>query len=407
MGARLVDEVMGLDTADWLTPEAKNLIEAARALAPQLAERATQAERDGLVPRQSILDIQAAGLFKALQPKRWGGFEMDPRVFYSVQMALAEGCMASAWVYGVVGVHNWQLPLFPEAAQQDVWANDANTLIASTYMPVGKAEKVDGGYRFSGHWSWSSGVEHCEWIFLGGLLPKKDGSGALEHCTFLLPKADFKIVHNFDVLGLRATASHDVVVENAFVPEHRTQRTNDYTNEGCPGRALNTGWLYRIPFIQVFQRAVSTACIGALDGAVAQFRQRSATHIGKHGSKSAEDVNAQQAVTEAMMTTDELKLVLYRNYAQVAGYARRGERMPVEERLLHRAQSAAVPKRCAEHVNDLMRACAASGVFKSNPLERVFRDLHVARGHIANNTDAYARAHGGVMLGLPNTDPFV
>ncbi|MFN9451058.1 MAG: acyl-CoA dehydrogenase family protein [Rubrivivax sp.] len=398
---------MGISNEDWLTPQAQALIGRARALAPVLAERAAQAERDGLIPRQTVQDMIDAGFFKVLQPQRWGGFEMDPRVFYSVQMALAEGCMATAWVYGVVGVHNWQLPLFPEQAQQDVWGERPATLIASTYMPTGKAEPVDGGYRFSGRWSWSSGVEHCEWIFLGGLLPRKDGSGALEHCTFLLPKSDYRVVHNFDVLGLRATASHDIVVDGAFVPEHRTQRTNDHSDAGCPGRATNPGWLYRIPFTQVFQRAVSTACLGALDGAVGLFRARAASHVGKHGSKQAEDVTAQLAVSEAMMATDQLKLVLMRNYARIVHCAKTGERMPVEERLMQRAQSAAVPKLCAERVNELMRTCAASGVYKSNPLERIFRDLHVARGHIANNTDAFARAHGAVMLGLPNTDPFV
>jgi len=407
MGAPAEIISMGISNEDWLTPEAQALIGRARALAPVLAERAAQAERDGLIPRQTIQDMIDAGFFKVLQPRRWGGFEMDPRVFYSVQMALAEGCMATAWVYGVVGVHNWQLPLFPEQAQQDVWGERPATLIASTYMPTGKAEPVDGGYRFSGRWSWSSGVEHCEWIFLGGLLPRKDGSGALEHCTFLLPKSDYRVVHNFDVLGLRATASHDIVVDGAFVPEHRTQRTNDHSDAGCPGRATNPGWLYRIPFTQVFQRAVSTACLGALDGAVGLFRARAASHVGKHGSKQAEDVTAQLAVSEAMMATDQLKLVLMRNYARIVHCAKTGERMPVEERLMQRAQSAAVPKLCAERVNELMRTCAASGVYKSNPLERIFRDLHVARGHIANNTDAFARAHGAVMLGLPNTDPFV
>ena len=392
---------------NYLTPEALELIERARAMAPRLAERARAAEDAGLVPRQTIDEMQEAGFFKVLQPKRWGGYEMDPRVFYAVQMALAEGCMATAWIYGVVGVHNWQIPLFPEQAQQDVWGTDPTTLTASTYMPVGKAEPVEGGYNFSGRWSWSSGSQHCEWILLGGLLPKKDGSGALEHCTFLLPKKDFEIVDNFDVLGLRATGSHDIQVTNAFVPTHRTHRTNDHSDEGCLGRATNPGWLYRIPFTQVFQRAVSTACIGATDGAINNFRNRAASFVGKHGAKTAEDVNAQLAVSEAMMTTDQLKLVLERNFQRIVDCAKSGERMPVEERLMQRAQAAQVPKLCAEAVNEIMRACAAGGVFKSNPIERTFRDLHVARGHIANNTDTYARSHGAVMLGLPNADAFV
>lgn len=392
---------------DYLTPEALELIARARAMAPRLAERARAAEDAGLVPRITIDEMQEAGFFKVLQPKRWGGYEMDPRVFYEVQMALAEGCMATAWIYGVVGVHNWQIPLFPEQAQIDVWGKDPSTLTASTYMPTGKAEPVEGGYRFSGRWSWSSGSQHCEWILLGGLLPKKDGSGALEHCTFLLPKADFEIVNNFDVLGLRATGSHDIEVTNAFVPTHRTHRTNDHSDEGCLGRAVNPGWLYRIPFTQVFQRAVSTACLGATDGAINSFRNRAASFVGKHGAKTAEDVNAQLAVSEAMMTTDQLKLVLHRNFQRIVDCAKSGERMPVEERLMQRAQAAQVPKLCAEAVNEIMRACAAGGVFKTNPIERTFRDLHVARGHIANNTDTYARSHGAVMLGLPNADAFV
>lgn len=392
---------------DYITPEALELISRARAMAPRLAERARAAEDAGLVPRITIDEMQEAGFFKVLQPKRWGGYEMDPRVFYEVQMALAEGCMATAWIYGVVGVHNWQIPLFPEQAQIDVWGTDPTTLTASTYMPTGKAEPVDGGYRFSGRWSWSSGSQHCEWILLGGLLPKKDGSGALEHCTFLLPKADFEIVNNFDVLGLRATGSHDIQVTDAFVPTHRTHRTNDHSDEGCLGRAVNPGWLYRIPFTQVFQRAVSTACLGATDGAINNFRARAASFVGKHGAKTAEDVNAQLAVSEAMMTTDQLKLVLHRNFQRIVDCAKSGERMPVEERLMQRAQAAQVPKLCAEVVNEIMRACAAGGVFKTNPIERTFRDLHVARGHIANNTDTYARSHGAVMLGLPNADAFV
>ena len=398
---------MMMQNDDYLTPEAQKLIASARAMIPVLAERAPQAEKQGFVSQETVNEMEAAGLFRVLQPKRWGGHEMDPRVFYSIQLAIAEGCMSTAWMYGVLGVHYWQLGLFPNAAQQDVWGKNPATRIASTYMPTGKAEPVEGGYRFSGRWSFSSGNEHCEWILLGGLLPKKDGSGAIEHCTFLLPKADYKVIPNWDVIGLRATGSHDILVEDAFVPTHHTQRTNDHSDAGCPGRAENTGWLYRIPFTQVFQRAVSTACIGATDGAIASFRQRAASHIGKHGTKTAEDVNAQFAVSEAMIATDQLKLVLFRNFARIVHCAKTNEKMPVEERLMQRAQASQVPKLCTQRVDEMLRACGASGAHKSNPVERIYRDLLTSRGHIANNADAYARAHGGVMLGLPNMDPFV
>lgn len=102
---------------DYMTPEAIELVARARALAPKLAERAREAERQGKVPLETVQEMEEAGLFRVLQPKRWGGYELDPRVFYRVQMALAEGCMSTAWIYGVIGVHNWQLPLFPDQAQ--------------------------------------------------------------------------------------------------------------------------------------------------------------------------------------------------------------------------------------------------------------------------------------------------
>ena len=134
--------------------------------------------------------------------------------------------MSTAWVYGVVGVHNWQLALFDERAQQDV-GDDPATLIASTYMPVGRVTPVDGGFRLSGHWKFSSGSELCEWVFLGALVPPAVAGQPPEYRTFLLPKADYRIQQDWDVLGLRATGSHDIVVDDVFVPAYRTHKAID------------------------------------------------------------------------------------------------------------------------------------------------------------------------------------
>src|SRR5271168_2046370 len=87
----------------------KSLVQRARELVPVLAERAPRAERERCVPAETIADLQRAGLFRILQAKRYGGYELDPQVFYEVQMTLAEGCMSTGWVFGVLGVHNWQM----------------------------------------------------------------------------------------------------------------------------------------------------------------------------------------------------------------------------------------------------------------------------------------------------------
>jgi 3-hydroxy-9,10-secoandrosta-1,3,5(10)-triene-9,17-dione monooxygenase len=287
------------------------------------------------VPEESVAELQAAGLLRALQPRAFGGYEVDPRTFFEIQTILAEGCMSTAWIYGVMGVHPWQLARYPIEAQREVWADDHSTLICSTYMPAAKVTVVEGGYRISGRWGFSSGSEHCQWAFLGGILPP-DGDLAAEHGTFLLPRRDYQIERNWEVLGLRGTGSHDIVVEDVFVPTHRVQRTNNWTIEATPGRLVNTNPIYAIPFAQVFSRAVSTSAIGALQGAINEFRDSAAKHIGKHGARTADDPVAQTAVAEAMITVDGLRLVLERNYEHLMSLARAGEYPDTETRLLYR-----------------------------------------------------------------------
>lgn len=382
------------------------LIERARRMVPALKQRTAQADRDGKVPDETIAEIQEAGLLRALQPRAFGGYEVDPRTFFEIQMILGEGCMSTAWIYGVMGVHPWQLARYPVEAQRDVWGSDHSALISSTYMPSAKVTVVEGGYRISGRWGFSSGSEHCQWVFLGGILPA-DGDLAAEHGTFLLPRSDYQIQHNWDVLGLRGTGSHDIVVEDAFVPAHRVQRTNNCDIEATPGRLVNTNPIYAIPFAQVFSRAVSTSAIGALQGAINEFRANAAQHIGKHGARTADDPVAQSTVAEATITIDGLKLVLERNYDHLMTLARAGEFPDVETRLLYRYQSSYVTNICADKVSELLRCMAASGLYNTNPVARLFRDLHQARGHIANNYMAYGRSLGAVQLGLPNPDPYV
>ncbi|MBW3505568.1 acyl-CoA dehydrogenase family protein [Pseudomonas sp. NKUCC02_KPG] len=388
------------------TQDERDLLERARRLVPALKARTAQADKDLKVPQESVADLQSAGLLRALQPRAFGGYEVDPRTFFEIQTILAEGCMSTAWIYGVMGVHPWQLARYPIEAQREVWADDHNTLICSTYMPAAKVTVVEGGYRISGRWGFSSGSEHCQWVLLGGILPP-DGELAAEHGTFLLPKRDYLIERNWDVLGLRGTGSHDIVVEDVFVPAHRVQRTNNWTLEATPGRLVNTNPIYAIPFAQVFSRAVSTSAIGALQGAINEFRDNAAKHIGKHGARTADDPVAQTAVAEAIITIDSLRLVLERNYEHLMSLARAGEYPDTETRLLYRYQSAYVTNICAERVDDLLRSMAASGLYNTNPVARLFRDLHQARGHIANNYMAYGRSFGAVMLGLPNPDPYV
>lgn len=384
------------------------LVRRAREMVPNLIERAAQADRDGKVPVETVEEMKQAGFFRILQPKRYGGFEMSPEVFYDVQMTLAEGCVSTAWILGVLGVHPWQLALFDVRAQEDVWGKDSSTLVASTYMPVGKVTRVEGGFRLSGRWSFSSGCDHCEWIFLGGMVPSEEENGDPHYRTFLLPKKDYEIVRNWDVIGLRATGSHDIVVNDVFVPEYRTHKTRDDSRSARPGLAVNTAPLYTLPFAQVFVRAVSSSCIGGLQGALNAFRKSAAIQVSRNFlGATANDPTAQLVAAEAAVAVDQLKLTLFRNFATMMECAEKGESAPIDDRLLYRFQSSQVPDICAHHVSRLLKSCGGSGIYLKHPLTRYFLDIHAGRAHVANYADPVGRNLGGVLCGLENKDSTV
>ncbi len=387
-----------------VTPEI--LVQRARDMIPRLKERARQTETDRKVPDQTVAEMKEAGLFRVLQAKQYGGYEMDPQVFYNVCMTLAEGCMSTAWIYGVIGVHNWQLALFDPKASEEVWGKDTGVLVASTYMPKGQVKPVEGGFRFSGRWGFSSGIDHCDWVLLGGLI-FAEGQPP-EYRTFLLPKSDYEIVDTWHVMGLKGTGSKDIVVKDVFVPEYRTHKATDGFMGTNPGRNTFTSDLYKLPFGQIFVRAVSSAAIGGLQGALDTFLDFAKVRVGDMGNKTSEQAPAQLAASEAALAIDEMKLVLNRNFDVLMAKIRAGQPLDdIQQRLHFRHQASQVVERCAKHAYQLFSACGGRGIFVDFPLHRYMFDIMAARGHYANNPEQFGRNHGGFLLGRENTDYFI
>jgi 3-hydroxy-9,10-secoandrosta-1,3,5(10)-triene-9,17-dione monooxygenase len=391
-------------TASLVTPEV--LVQRAREMVPVLKQRAKQCEQDRCVPKETVAEMQAAGFFEILKPKLYGGYEMDPQVFYDVCMTLAEGCMSTAWIYGVIGVHNWQIALFDPKAAADIWGKDKSVLIASTYMPKGQVKPVDGGFKFSGRWAFSSGIDHCDWVFLGGLI-FNEGQPP-EYRTFLLPRSDFEVIDTWHVMGLKGTGSKDIVVKDAFVPEYRTHKAADGFMGTNPGRDTFTSDLYKLPFGQIFVRAVSSAAIGGLQGALDTFLDFAKVRVGDMGNKTADQAPAQLAASETAVAIDEMKLVLNRNFDVLMAKIR--NRQPLDDipqRLHFRHQAAQVVDRCARQAYQLFSVCGGRGIFTDFPLYRYMFDIYAARGHYANNPEQFGRNYGSVLLGKDNTDFFI
>lgn len=386
----------------------EQLYRAARDMQPNLRARVKETARLGHLPDATIAEMQAAGFFRIMQTARYGGFEMDPAVFFKVQMTLAEACMSTAWVLGVVAIHNWQLSLFDDRAQRDVWGEDSSTLISSSYMPVGKVEHVEGGYQLSGHWGFSSGSRHCDWAFLGAVVPPKNPGDTPDYRTFLVPKGDYEIAENWNVSGLEGTGSHDIVVKNAFVPEYRTHRSIHGFECNSPGNAVNDHYIFRLPFGQIFVRAVSSSSIGCLKGVVDSYIAVNKDRVGLNdGNKIATDPDAQMALAEAVAAIDECQTIMFRNFDAMVDVAKAGETLAIEERIKMRFDAALVARKCTEAINRMFISCGAQGIFRDHPLNRAWLDINAGRTHVANNPFKFGRNLGGNMMGGENSDFFL
>jgi len=390
-----------------IIPEPATLVARAKALIPALKARAAQAEADRKVPDQTIADFKEAGFFDILKPRRWGGFEMEPQVFYEVQMAIAEGCMSSAWVLGVVGVHPLQLGLFPLQAQIDVWGEDASVLVSSSYQPVGKVEKADGGFYLTGQWSFSSGCQHCDWVFVGALVFGAEGTPP-EYRTFLVPSSDYTIVDTWNTFGLKATGSHDIKIERAFVPEHRTHKAMDGYLCRNPGQEVNDGDIFKLPWAAVFTRAVSTASIGAVESVLASFLEIAKSRVSTNtGLATKGDPFALSAAANAAAEIASMKATLFKIFDDMMATVVKGKDVPVDERVFVKYQASRVARRCADIVDELLLLSGARGIFTDNEIVRPWLDLKAGRAHIANNSNLAGLTLGGSFLGAPVMDTFL
>jgi 3-hydroxy-9,10-secoandrosta-1,3,5(10)-triene-9,17-dione monooxygenase len=378
------------------------VIEGVRELLPVLRDRAQEAEDGRAVPAESIKALEGTGFFRLLQPASFGGFEADPMTFYSAVRLVASACGSTGWVSSVLGVHPWHLGLFTPQAQHEVWGTDQSTRISSSYAPTGKAVATDGGHQVSGRWSFSSGCDHASWVFLGQIVTDADNRPT-DFRTFLLPRSDYAIDDVWDTVGLRGTGSNDIIVDNVFVPEHRSLSFMDVSKLVVPGQELNTGPLYKLPYGSVFSYGITTPIIGMATGAyeahVTYLRER--VRVAYAGQKAAQDPFAQVRVAEAAAEIDGAWLALERDMTELMGYARAGEQIPVDVRLRVRRDQVRGTAQSIRAIDRLFENSGGRALKAGTPIQRFWRDAHAGRVHAINDPERALSMYGGGEFGLP------
>ncbi len=369
----------------------------AAAISPTLAAHARECDAARKLTAESMAAVVNAGLFRIPQPRRVGGYELTLRTLADAVTCLSEVCPSSGWVLMVMGAHHWCMGSFPEAAQDEVFGDGSDGLVAGTLSSQGTASVVDGGYRVEGQWQFCSGVDHAHWVILG--CADAATHGPLVHVV--VPRAELEVDDTWHVMGLQGTGSKDVVAHNLFVPTHRTIDTRTLFRGASPHAANHATNLYRLSAEAMLSVSVSTAVLGSAKFALRHFIEHTKERrVILTGARKAEHGPTQVRLAEAAAEIHCADLLIHDILAEFERLMASGERFDNNHRVRAKWQAAYAAELCRRAVARMFSGSGAHAVYTPSALQAAFRNVNVGAQHASIDFDNSAELYARVRLGL-------
>jgi alkylation response protein AidB-like acyl-CoA dehydrogenase len=363
----------------------------------RLAERAQEAERLRRLPAATVDDFIASGFADLLKPARFGGRQAEFPAILDPVRRMAHGCASSAWTIGFYALHNWMLALFGEQAQEEAYS--ARPFLAPAPLaPTGRGLPSGDGIRLSGRWSWATGVMHGNWIMVGALCGPDD---AIYPALALLPIEDVRIEDVWHTDGMRATGSNDVVITDAYVPQHRLVNVVDIYSGTAPGAGLHDADTYRWPMVPALSLLAAMPALGSAERVAEIYAQRLGERILAYEGVTQKDKPIAQArLGEARVRLRALRALLADTVGAIETVVASGESVARPARAEARLAAAHIVHESRSVITDLLEASGASAHFVDNPLQRIKRDVDVLAGHVVFDYDTSRELAGALTLGM-------
>jgi 3-hydroxy-9,10-secoandrosta-1,3,5(10)-triene-9,17-dione monooxygenase len=379
------------------------LLQQAEAIRPILERNAEQTDALRRLPDENVRALVESGLCRLMVPRRFGGHQTSIRTYVEVTAEIGRGCGSTAWVSSLINVCAWLTGLFPERAQQEVWAANPDAWVAGSLAPNGTAVPVDGGWRVTGRWPWASGCLHAQWVACG--IHMSDEQGNMTNLGLsLIPIEDVTIEDTWFMAGMKGTGSNTIVAADVFVPEHRflpypAAFAGHYRTEHRDEA------VYRAALVPVTVLILAGSQLGvaraALDHVVAKAPTRGITHTTF--AAQTQSAGFQMLVAEAAMKIDSATLHACRAADDLDRCAQAGTHPDVTARARVRMDTALAAKYCREAVELLVQAHGTSSLADVNRLQRLWRDVHVASHHAITEWQVNLEVYGKALLGVePN-----
>ena len=348
-----------------------------------------------------MADPATTEFINSLVPARYGGRQAPlPAILDPVRL-MAHGCASTAWTLGFYALHNWMLALFSEQAQSEAFETRP-FLAPAPLAPTGRGVGCEGGIRLSGRWSWATGVMDGNWIIVGALRERVPGDPATIYPVLaLLPIDAVRIEDVWHTDGMRATGSNDVVIADAFVPEHRLVAVSDIYTGTAPGAALHDADTYRWPMVPALALLAAMPALGSAERAAEIYTERlSQRFLAYEGVMQKDKPVASVHLGQALVRLRSLRGLLADTVGEIGDIVASGDPVGRPVRAQARLAATHIVHESRTLIGDLLGASGASAHFLDNPLQRIKRDVDVIGGHVVFDYDTSRELAGALTMGL-------
>lgn len=379
-----------------------DLLDVARSWRPRLLAERDRIEALRRLPDELARDLAEAGFFGIFLPAAYGGLDLTPMQAMAVFEELARADASIAWCVWNGNTH-WVTAQLPTETARTIHATPA-VITANSTRASGRARLVDGGYRVSGRWALVSGCELASWLVLLSVVhegdkPRLTAAGAPETRFMLLPASDCQIIDTWTVSGLRGTGSHDVVVDDRFVPQSHTASFADPCVLADPR--------YRIPPFSKVIPGLGAMAIGIACNAMETLIEIASEKVPQRTSQSLrENHGAQLKVSQAESLVRSARLYLLDSLQQLWSALLDGRGVTMQARAQARLAASHAVANAAQAVDLMYGAAGATALYATCPLERAFRDVHAITQHIGVNPRVM-ESTGRVLFGLESDTPLL
>lgn len=373
----------------------------ARKLYKRIASRRQQTESNRIIDPESIEEMQDAGLFQLLQSARYRWSERPAYEFFEAVVATSQACPSTGWVLGIFGANSFEIAMMEPEFQDELYHDNPRTLVSSSYPPQGTATTAPGGFRLGGRWRLSSGVDYATWAMLGANDPGVDGEVKDRGRSYVVPLADCQVVDDSYAMGLAGTGSKSIVVNDTYVPVHRTIARSSSGKSSWPGQSVNTGPLFSLARSNIFSGAAGAPPIGAAKEMYQEFvREISTDSDSKDMRKRADTswVQTRLANAQSLISSSERRLLSA--YQEIMTLAENEAAVATDKERDFDWDISQTADDCLSAARSLFEAMGAEAIYNTSPSQALYRDLIAMRQHGTQARDARAISFAQWELGV-------